>query len=122
MAGGALGSGARYWISGLAQRMTRGTFPVGTLSVNIIGSFIAGFLWGLTEYFEWSPSLRLFTFIGFLGGFTTFSTFSLECMQLLRVQRYSDALLNILTSNMLAILFVITGLMGSKLLINYLKS
>lgn len=121
MAGGAIGSLARYGMSGIAQRWIAGTFPMGTLTVNLAGSFIAGALWGITEYFELSPLFRLFAFIGFLGGFTTFSTFSLETMNLLRSQRYFDALLNMLASNILAIILVIAGFTGIKLIIHHIK-
>jgi fluoride exporter len=121
MAGGALGSAARYWLSGIVQRLTPGTFPAGTLTVNLVGSLIAGMLWGITEYFELSPLFRLFAFIGFLGGFTTFSTFSLETMNLLRSQRYLDAFSNILISNILALVLVIAGFIGTRLIINHFK-
>jgi CrcB protein len=122
MAGGALGSLARYGLSGMAQRLVSGTFPLGTLTVNLIGSFFAGLLWGITEYFEFSPLFRLFAFIGFLGGFTTFSTYTLETLNLLRSERYFDAGLNILTSNLLAIVLVIAGFIGAKLIINHFTS
>lgn len=120
MAGGAVGSALRYGLSGFTQRLIYGTFPVGTLAVNIVGSFVAGLLWGITELFEFPPMLRLFTFIGFLGGFTTFSTYTLETMNLIRSQRYLDAGINILASNILGIIFIIAGFVGSKLIFNYL--
>lgn len=120
MAGGAVGSALRYGLSGFAQHLTSGTFPLGTLVVNIVGSFLAGVLWGMTELFEFAPMLRLFTFIGFLGGFTTFSTYTLETMNLIRSQRYLDAGINILASNILGIMFIIAGFIGTKLIFNYL--
>jgi fluoride exporter len=121
MAGGALGSALRYWLSGFFQRLIAGTFPFGTLSVNLIGSFIAGLLWGITEYFELPPVFRLFAFIGFLGGFTTFSTYSLETMNLLRSQRYLDAAINIVLSNFFAVVLVIVGFITTRMIINLLK-
>ncbi len=121
MAGGALGSASRYWLSGLAQRLAAGTFPVGTLVVNTVGSLLAGALWGIAEYFELPPVFRLFAFIGFLGGFTTFSTYTLETMNLLRAQRYFDAGISMLLNNALGMLLVITGFIGSRFLINFIQ-
>ena len=82
--GGFLGSISRYLLSGYVQHLLRGTgFPYGTLAVNLIGCLGIGFLsqWVETRGFL-SPEIRLFVFMGLLGGFTTFSTFSYETMNL----------------------------------------
>ena len=90
--GGGIGSAARYWLSGLVQRMTASVFPYGTLSVNIIGCFLIGlFMSTFEERFLLTPTLRVFLTIGILGGFTTFSTFSYDTISLLRDAEYFHA-------------------------------
>jgi CrcB protein len=97
--GGALGTLGRYALSGFAQRSVTFIFPIGTLAVNLIGSFVIGLLWGLFETSTLSPQIRTFLFVGVLGGFTTFSSFSLETLNLLRDGEVKLALLNILLNN-----------------------
>src|SRR4030095_673066 len=85
--GGALGSVTRFWLSGaIAQRFGE-TFPAGTLLVNISGSLVIGFFAALTSpdgRLLVSPSFRQFFMIGVLGGYTTFSSFSLQTLALAR--------------------------------------
>jgi fluoride exporter len=82
--GGALGSMLRYWIGGWAQEATR-VFPTGTLAVNVIGCFLIGFVSHLVEARgAASPETRAFLLIGLLGGFTTFSSFGNETLNLIR--------------------------------------
>ena len=87
MLGGALGSGARYWCSGFAAHHFGETFPSGTLLVNVIGSFIIGFFATLTgpdgRLFV-STETRQFVMVGLCGGYTTFSSFSLQTLNLIR--------------------------------------
>ncbi len=82
--GGALGSAARFAVSGWVQRLAPdGTFPYGTLAVNVTGCLAIGFLGGLMEVRQvLGPTLRLFLLLGVLGGFTTFSTFAFETLGL----------------------------------------
>ena len=84
--GGALGSVARYKLSGwILHHTTDWRFPAGTFAVNVIGCLVAGVLAGLAERQGlFSPEARLLLFTGVLGGFTTFSAFGLETMFLLR--------------------------------------
>lgn len=83
--GGFLGAVLRYGISGMAHSMLRSfEYPIGTLVVNLLGSFILVFLASASEFSGiFAPGLRAFIFIGLLGAFTTFSTFSLETVMLL---------------------------------------
>ncbi len=78
--GGFFGSVSRYLLSGAVYRIVGKTlFPYGTLAVNIIGCFFIGLLSGISETHNlFTPEIRLFIFIGFFGGFTTFSTFGYE--------------------------------------------
>jgi CrcB protein len=101
MLGGAFGSGARFWVSGfVAQRMGE-LFPVGTLVVNVTGSFLVGFFAALTDPqgpFLISPRFRQFFMIGVCGGYTTFSSFSLQTLDLVRDGDWFKGGLNALLS------------------------
>ena len=95
-AGAAAGGVFRYWLSGAVHKFLPIDFPYGTLAVNVLGSLIVGFI---IFYFDAqeliSPQLKLMLTIGFCGGFTTFSTFSLETVNLLHDSEYLLAVLNI---------------------------
>ena len=119
--GGALGSVLRYIVSGLDYKFSFGIFPVSTLVVNLSGSLIIGFLWGLFERFVISPGTRMFVFVGILGGFTTFSTFTLENFNLIRDGELKIALINVLLSNILGIGFVFLGFIAVSSLLGALK-
>jgi CrcB protein len=112
--GGALGTLARYALSGLSYRYLHPAFPYGTLIVNLLGSFLIGLLWGWWETHNLNPGLRLFLFIGLLGSFTTFSTFALESFQLLRDGFIRAGLLNILLNNFLGLGLVIIGFLAAR--------
>ena len=112
--GGAIGTLFRYVIAQAVQRNAQTLFPWGTLCVNLTGSFAIGALWALLEPFHSSHPLRLFLIIGLLGGFTTFSSFSMECLMLFKSGAVKNALLYILTSNIggIALAFVGYWLVG----------
>jgi len=95
--GGFVGSVARYELAGVAQRMTSSEFPIGTLTVNVIGSFIIGVVLALSlERGLLNADLRVLLTAGFCGGFTTMSTFSYETIALLRDGSIATALMNVL--------------------------
>jgi fluoride exporter len=123
MAGGALGTGARYAISGLVASSIGETFPWGTLIINITGSFIIGFVFTLTapdgRLFV-SGGTRQFWMTGFCGGYTTFSPFSLQTMNLMREGEWMAAGWNIAGSVTLCMLGVWLGSFTASL-INQLK-
>ena len=99
-AGGFIGSVLRYWLSGLVQQSARDTlFPIGTLTVNVLGCLVIGILAELGETRGIiSAETRLFAMTGILGGFTTFSTFSNESFGLLRDGQNWAAGLNLILS------------------------
>jgi len=83
--GGALGAVGRYWLVTLVEHRNTSLFPAGTLAVNILGSLLIGILFVvLTEKIQLATFLRPLLVIGFLGAFTTFSTFSLDALLLLQ--------------------------------------
>ncbi len=120
-AGGAIGTVGRYAVSGLTHKYIDGAFPYGTLMVNILGSLIIGFLWGTWETANISSQLRTFIFIGILGGFTTFSTFSLETLNLFRDGEIKTAMFNILANNILGLIMVFGGFFAARGLINLIR-
>jgi CrcB protein len=96
-AGGFIGSVLRYLASGYVQQWTQtASFPYGTLAVNVLGCLVIGFLSQLAETRGvFTPETRALVFVGVLGGFTTFSTFSNESLNLLRGNEVFPALANI---------------------------
>jgi CrcB protein len=120
-AGGAIGTVGRYAVSGFTHRIFDGSFPYGTLMVNVLGSLVIGLLWGTWETANLSSNLRTFIFIGILGGFTTFSTFSLETMNLFRDGEIKFAIINILANNILGLIMVFGGFFAAKELVNLIR-
>lgn len=108
--GGFLGAIARYLLSGIIQRIPNTTFPLGTLTVNILGCLIMGILAGLIEDRPFlSPNARLFFIIGLLGSFTTFSAFGFETSELFHDGKLGWAFWNIIGNVFLCIIAVIGG-------------
>ena len=108
--GGALGSVARFVTVTASNRLMGTSFPYGTLLVNVLGSFAIGFIATimLRKYAD-AESARYFLTTGFLGGFTTFSAFSLELLQLMQGGETALAMLYILASIVLGLLAVFAG-------------
>ena len=107
---GFAGTLARYWLSGVVGRQYGETFPYGTFAVNALGCLLAGFLFYLMyDRFLTSPTSRSVVFIGFLGGFTTFSSYGLQTFTLLRDGEIFLALLNIGLSNIGGLFLVWAG-------------
>jgi CrcB protein len=101
MLGGALGTGGRFWLSGLVANRFGESFPVGTITINVTGSFVIGLFAALTEPegpFLISPAMRQFFMVGLCGGYTTFSSFSLQTLDLARDGDWYKAILNIVVS------------------------
>lgn len=98
-AGGAVGALLRFWTSNGVHALLGRGFPYGTLSVNIIGSLAMGFLYVMfLERMTVEPEVRAALLIGLLGAFTTFSTFSIETLNLIEQADYTKALINIVLS------------------------
>lgn len=112
--GGSLGSGMRYLLATFVQQSGKAAFPFGTLAVNILGAFAAGFLFHLAEVYELSQAMRLLIFSGILGGFTTFSAYTLDSLTLLKDGESHIMIMNVLLMNMLGLFAVGIGYLLSK--------
>lgn len=110
--GSALGGVARYWCSGIAARLIGETFPWGTLLVNVAGSFVIGFFATLTgpdgRIFA-GTTTRQFVMVGLCGGFTTFSSFSLQTLTLMQDGEWLQAGGNVVGSVALCLVAVWLG-------------
>jgi len=110
--GSAFGGVARYWCSGVAARLIGEWFPFGTLIVNVIGSFIIGAFAALSATdgpFLIRPEWRIFVMVGICGGYTTFSSFSLQTFALMQDGEWFRAGANCVASVVLCILAVWLG-------------
>ena len=101
--GGAIGSTLRYCVS-LLFNGTHPIYSISTFIVNIVGSFIIGLTFALTSQYNLSPILKLFLVIGLLGGFTTFSSFSLEIVNMLRNGNFYHAVVYSLGSVIIGVI------------------
>jgi len=108
--GGFVGAVARYGISGLAHRWYSGPFPLGTLTVNVLGCFVLGGLMTLVEDRQLlAPTTRIFLTIGLLGSLTTFSTLGYETVALLRDAELRLAAMSFIANGLLGLAAVLLG-------------
>ncbi|MDQ7798677.1 MAG: fluoride efflux transporter CrcB [Candidatus Edwardsbacteria bacterium] len=115
--GGMTGALARYGLSRLVQLSVNEIFPWGTLFVNLSGSLAIGVFFELFDRAMIPPDLRSFIAIGFLGAYTTFSSYSLETINLLREGEIRLCLTNVLLNNILGLLLVVAGIYAAKTVI-----
>jgi len=109
-AGGFLGANARYLLGGWIADRWGTAFPLGTFVINITGSFVLGLFLAFAEERSWlSPDYRLAFAIGFVGAYTTFSTFSYETIRLLQDGAYGFAAANVIGSVVLGIISAFAG-------------
>lgn len=111
--GGGLGSLTRFYLGKFIQSSFSGTFPVGTLAVNIMASLILGLFLG-TEIRGLSASYRALIAVGFCGGFSTFSTFSNDTLQLIQANRWFEAFINIVLNVVVCIAATFVGIFLAK--------
>jgi CrcB protein len=112
MLGGAAGTGARMWLSAFLTLKYGENFPIGTVLVNVSGCFVIGCFNALTEphgVMPAAPLVRLVVMVGFLGGFTTFSSFSLQTLSLAHDGEWLRASLNVALSVILCLAAVWAG-------------
>ena len=114
-AGGAVGALLRYWTSTAVHSRLGTAFPYGTLAVNVLGSLLMGFLYiWLIERMAAGPALRAFLLIGVLGAFTTFSTFSMETLNLMEAGHPGKALANMLVSVIVCVAAAGLGVLAAR--------
>lgn len=113
--GGFVGSIARFWLATYVGQRMGTRFPYGTFLINVSGSFLIGFVMTiLTERTHLSPTYRYLIPIGFIGGYTTFSTFEYETLRTIQDGQFTIGLLNIVLSVLVGFLMVWTGAMVGK--------
>ena len=116
--GSAIGGMSRYLVGGLVQRLAGGTFPAGTLFINVTGSFLLGAIlrYGV-ETTTLTPEVRALLTVGICGGYTTFSTFSYETVALLEDGEWTRAALYVALSVGLSLLATFLGFAAARELI-----
>ncbi len=114
--GGAAGALGRYAVVGWVNALFNQAFPYGTLVVNVVGSFLIGVVYVFViEKLHAVPEVKALVMVGFLGAFTTFSTFSLETVSLLESGRVFSAALYVISSVVLCVLSTFLGMQLGKL-------
>ncbi|MBU1001517.1 MAG: fluoride efflux transporter CrcB [Proteobacteria bacterium] len=116
LAGGA-GALSRYGLAGLVQRLVGGSFPLGTFAVNMLGCLLFGLVWGIFEdRTAFGPQARVMVLTGFMGAFTTFSTFAFESVALMRAGQWLFAAVNIAGQNLIGLALLFAGLKLARLI------
>ncbi|HEY7182461.1 MAG TPA: fluoride efflux transporter CrcB [Blastocatellia bacterium] len=113
--GGAIGASARYWLGSLINSRLPIQFPLGTFVINVTGSFIIGFFLTLvTQRITVHPNWRLLIAVGFVGAYTTFSTFEFETLKLIEEGSVVSAALNVVLSLIVGFIAVWLGVTAAR--------
>jgi CrcB protein len=115
--GGFVGANLRYWLGGWIAQKIGVLFPIETMLINISGSFLLGLFMTLALHYTWSPEWRQVVAIGFIGSFTTYSTYEYESLRLLQEGAWVKAGLNLFGSLVLGLIAVFLGVALGRLLI-----
>ena len=115
--GGSAGALTRYLVSAFINNLVSSSFPAGTLFLNVTGSFIIGFLFQIYQSVLVSDEVKMLVTVGFLGSYTTFSTYSLETLNLLLTNQYKSAVINVAVSNVLAVSMSLLGIAAARIML-----
>jgi len=115
--GGGIGALLRYFTSQFVNNLYNKNFSLGTIFVNCIGALLIGFLINIFDLYGINTKYKLLIITGFLGGYTTFSTYSIETVNYFINGNIKYGILNILLNNILCILFALLGLWLSKIIL-----
>jgi CrcB protein len=107
---GIAGTLSRYWLQGWVQNVSGSAFPWGTFAVNAVGCLAFGVFWGMWERQIISLEYRTIILVGFMGAFTTFSSFAFETGKLLEDSQWFFAMLNVLGQNIVGVFMVLLGM------------
>ena len=115
--GAIVGANLRYWMSRGSARLLGPVFPYGTLSINVLGSFVVGFflIW-TSERVLVDPRWRLLVIVGFCGGYTTFSSYAYETMAFFEQGQWGLMLVNFLSNNLLSFAAALAGMALARVL------
>ncbi|MCX7829218.1 MAG: fluoride efflux transporter CrcB [Thermanaerothrix sp.] len=114
MAGG-VGALCRYYLASAVQRLNGGSFPWGTFAVNVVGCLLAGFLVSLfSSRMNLSPAVRNAVLVGFIGAFTTFSTFMVDTLNLVRTSHWLTGFANLIMQNLAGMGAVVLGVFAAS--------
>ena len=116
--GGGIGACLRLWFGNLIAQKAPSSLPYGTLSVNLIGCFVLGLVYFYMQHKYYSEDIRNFLIVGLIGGFTTFSTFTLENIQMLQTKQYLSCIIYILISVVGGMVALWLAYQFSKILFN----
>jgi CrcB protein len=115
--GAVVGANLRYWMSRSAVRLLGPVFPYGTLTINVLGSFVLGFfLMWTTERAMVDPRWRLLVAVGFCGGYTTFSSYAYETIAFFQQAQWGLMAANFVANNLLACVAVLAGMALARVL------
>lgn len=114
--GGFVGANARYLLGGWIASRLGSAFPYGTFAINVTGSFILGLIMGTLEGHVLSPMVRLALAIGFVGAYTTFSTWTYETIRLIETGSLGLATVNVIGSLLVGLLAAVGGLATGRVL------
>ena len=119
--GAIFGALSRYLLSGIIVKNVNSLFPYGTLIVNLLGALIFGLLFSLFENVIISNNLKVFLFVGFLGSFTTFSSYIFEIFSLIKAGEYRDSILYFLYSNVISLVMFMIGYILIKYFLKFIR-
>ena len=119
--GGGIGSVCRYLISSVINQHSTVLFPFGTFAANLIGSFVMGLCFYIFQKTVIPVEIRILITIGFLGGFTTYSTFCIESVNLFKEGEYLYFLLNMVLTNIISLIMAVGGMYLGKIILKLIK-